>query len=116
MARYIRAKENAEQLNDSYMNLYYEMKKDQRISSEDRDEYRQKLKEIRDSAKGVSKYYEIACTYERKYEEDRSCFVPNCTWKFKQKEYFNYGMLTFSKSGVCYKAYEGIDEPTSLKP
>ena len=136
--KYIRASENADQSNDYYMKLRYEMEKDKEVSQKDEAEFQTQCERIE---RAVDKYcvylsghthitrfdkektgarsyawYEIACTYEKKYEEDRSCFIPSCTWKFKQKEYFNYGMLTFNESGVFYEAYKGIDEPCSSKP
>lgn len=137
-AKYIRESENADQSNDYYMKLRYEMEKDKEVSQKDEAEFQTQCERIE---RAVDKYcvylsghthitrfdkektgarsyawYEIACTYEKKYEEDRSCFIPSCTWKFKQKEYFNYGMLTFNESGVFYEAYKGIDEPCSSKP
>ena len=131
-AKYIRESENADQSNDYYMKLKYEMEKDKEVSQKDAAEFQTQCGRIvyavdkycvylsghthitrSDKVTGAKTYewHEIACTYERKYEEGRSCFVPNCTWKFKQKEYFNYGMLTFNERGVCYTAYKGIDEP-----
>ena len=132
--KYIRASENADQSNDYYMKLRYEMEKDKEVSQKDEAEFQTQCERIEravdkycvylsghthitrsDKVTGARTYewHEIACTYEKKYEEDRSCFIPSCTWKFKQKEYFNYGMLTFNESGVCYTAYKGIGEPFS---
>lgn len=136
-AKYIRESENADQSNDYYMKLKYEMEKDKEVSQKDAAEFQTQCGRIEYAVDKYCVYlsghthitrsdkvtrartyewHEIACTYERKYEEDRSCFVPNCTWKFKQKEYFNYGMLTFNERGVFYNAYKGIDEPCSSKP